>query len=203
MSKITVRADDDLVEQLEAREESKSQLVRDALRAYLDGDDREDGAGDDADHAAGLSDGHGSLDELVSSRVDELVDARLDQRLDAMVDARLDAKLARRQQDLNLTISLDGVNSGGGGSADVSDPVSDTVSAPDGAAVSDTGRSETETTCGQCGESVDDDHVFCPNCGEKAAHRAFCECGDEVRSDWAFCPSCGRRTPAAGVLDSS
>jgi Arc/MetJ-type ribon-helix-helix transcriptional regulator/RNA polymerase subunit RPABC4/transcription elongation factor Spt4 len=58
-----------------------------------------------------------------------------------------------------------------------------------------------DETCSRCGATVSDDHVYCPNCGQKAAHRLFCDCGDEVRSDWSFCPSCGRRTPAADVLD--
>ena len=62
---------------------------------------------------------------------------------------------------------------------------------------------DTSKTCSQCGENVDPSHVYCPNCGEKTAHRVFCDCGDELRSDWAFCPSCGRRTPAADVLDQS
>ena len=56
--------------------------------------------------------------------------------------------------------------------------------------------------CAQCGTTVESDHVYCPNCGEKTANRLFCECGDEVRSDWSFCPGCGRRTPAADVLSS-
>ncbi|OYR68811.1 CopG family transcriptional regulator, partial [Halorubrum ezzemoulense] len=57
-----------------------------------------------------------------------------------------------------------------------------------------------ESACGGCGEVVPREHVYCPNCGEKQSHRAFCECGDEIRTDWAFCPGCGRRTPAADVL---
>ncbi|MFU8869920.1 double zinc ribbon domain-containing protein, partial [Natronococcus sp.] len=60
-----------------------------------------------------------------------------------------------------------------------------------------------EPNCAQCGETVDPDHVYCPNCGEKTARRLFCDCGDELRSDWSFCPGCGRRTPAADVLDST
>ncbi|ERH12474.1 MAG: hypothetical protein J07HB67_01493 [halophilic archaeon J07HB67] len=41
MSKITFRADDELVEQLEAHDASKSEVLRAALRAYLDGPERE------------------------------------------------------------------------------------------------------------------------------------------------------------------
>ncbi|WP_435317257.1 double zinc ribbon domain-containing protein [Haloarchaeobius sp. TZWSO28] len=199
MSKITVRADDDLVERLEARDESKSQLVRDALRAYLDGDASEAVASDAAGQEESSAENHGSLDDLVASRVDALVDARVNE----VLEQKLDAAMAQRRQDLNLTIALDGVQAADGASVDASEQVSDTSPATAVGGVSDTAGDVTETTCGQCGESVDGDHVYCPNCGEKAAHRAYCECGDEVRSDWAFCPSCGRRTPAADVLDST
>ncbi|WP_267642317.1 double zinc ribbon domain-containing protein [Haloarchaeobius amylolyticus] len=197
MSKITVRADDDLVERLEARDESKSQLVRDALRAYLDGDVGDD-TPDEGDRQATVE-SHASLDDLVAARIDELVEARVDE----ILDRRLDAAMAGRGQDLNLTIALDGVQATGEVDAEASDQVSDTSPGSPVAGVSDTAGDTHETTCGQCGETVDSDHVYCPNCGEKASHRAFCECGDEVRSDWAFCPSCGRRTPAADVLDST
>ena len=71
------------------------------------------------------------------------------------------------------------------------------------AEVDETDVAETHNTCSQCGETLSQSHVYCPNCGEKASHRVFCECGDELRSDWGFCPSCGRRTPAADVLDQT
>ena len=64
MSKITFRADDDLVDRVEALDASKSEVMREALRSYLDGD------------AGVASDASGSLDEMVVDRVDDLVDAR-------------------------------------------------------------------------------------------------------------------------------
>jgi Arc/MetJ-type ribon-helix-helix transcriptional regulator/RNA polymerase subunit RPABC4/transcription elongation factor Spt4 len=42
MSKITFRADDDLVERLEAFDASKSEVMREALRTYLDDAEREE-----------------------------------------------------------------------------------------------------------------------------------------------------------------
>ena len=39
MSKITFRADDELVERLESLELSKSEAMREALRAYLDAEE--------------------------------------------------------------------------------------------------------------------------------------------------------------------
>jgi len=169
MSKITFRADDELVDRVEGLDASKSEVMREALRAYLD--DRT--ADSDPGQAAG------SLDELVAERVD------------AMLAERLDA-LGGGPQDVNLTVSLEGVEAAGR----VEDRPSATVADDDARE-----RPADERTCTQCGASVAADHVYCPNCGEKAARRAFCECGDELRSDWAFCPSCGRRTTAADVLD--
>lgn len=55
--------------------------------------------------------------------------------------------------------------------------------------------------CAQCGETIQREHKYCPNCGQSHARRIMCECGDDLRSDWSFCPSCGRRTPSADVLD--
>jgi len=48
MSKITFRADDELVDRLEACDASKSEVMREALRAHLDGDSAEGRAGADA-----------------------------------------------------------------------------------------------------------------------------------------------------------
>jgi len=197
MSKITFRADDDLVERLEGLDASKSEAMREALRAYLDGADRDDagaGLGGDA------SDG-GSVDDVIRERVDELVA----DRLDALLDERVAP--VGRSRDLNVNVSLDGVNGAAG--AESAETTDSRASAgdrqvrktPAGAAGSDAGDDPVANACDKCGEAVDGDHVYCPNCGEKASHRVFCECGDELRSDWAFCPGCGRRTSAAEVLD--
>ncbi|MFB6080643.1 MAG: zinc ribbon domain-containing protein [Haloferacaceae archaeon] len=196
MSKITFRADDDLVRRLEEFDASKSEVMREALRSYLDG------AASDA----------GSVDDALAERVDRLIDARLDTRL------------SRDDRDINVNITLDGVtpsdstttaSSSASGSA--VDPGRETrvgaretdvdaskTPIPEGSDTDENGDGDAQTrrkTCAQCGENMGADHVYCPNCGEKAAHRIFCECGDELRSDWAFCPGCGRRTPAADVLD--
>ena len=165
MSKITFRADDELIEELETLEVSKSEAMREALRTYL------------ARNGTPTAD---SLDAVVADRVD------------ALVDERLDAPTRSQPQDVNVNITLDGV--------------SERTTADD-AAERKTNATTAQTpsgarkTCAQCGEGIDEENVYCPNCGEKASHRVFCDCGDELRSDWGFCPSCGRRTPAADVLD--
>jgi predicted transcriptional regulator len=179
MSKITFRADDDLIDRVERLEASKSEVMRQALRAYLE-EHEPARAGRERDEE------EATLDDLVAERIDALLAERLDS--------------AGGGRDLDLTISLEGVQDASVRESDAARPPEAAevdVEASDGAVESDA------RTCGQCGSEVDDDHVYCPNCGEKATRRVFCECGDELRSDWAFCPGCGRRTPAADVLDGS
>jgi hypothetical protein len=189
MSKITFRADDELIDELEAFDASKSEVMRRALRSYLDEHaDGDEGESDvnDAEEAVNAE----SIDDLIVDRVDERVEQLLDERLGPADHGR---KRRHEPQDINVNIALDG-DSEVTASTDeterktAADPAEDT---------SDAGRS----TCPQCGENVGENDVYCPNCGTKSSHRVFCECGDEIRSDWAFCPSCGRRTPAADVLD--
>ncbi|PSP84801.1 CopG family transcriptional regulator [Halobacteriales archaeon QS_1_68_17] len=151
MSKITFRADEELVERLERFDASKSEVMRRALRTYLD--------------------------EQPAPR-----------RLGGVGGG-----------DLNLTISLEGASDA---SVERSS-AGRTASTAAGESGDPIEPSDDERTCGGCGTSLDADHVYCPNCGEKASRRVFCECGDELRSDWGFCPGCGRRTPAADVLDGS
>jgi len=201
MSKITFRADDELITRLEEFDDSKSEVMRRALREYLDAHGEEPVRTEPTDTT---DDGSGSLDELVAERVDDLVAERLEH-----------AFTPSQPQDINVNISLDGQN------ADLSDTAEQGVNARPNSShdasndVSHTGdtskttaddsentRVQQGSTCSQCGENVDPSHVHCPNCGEKTSHRVFCDCGDEIRSDWGFCPSCGRRTPAADVLDN-
>ena len=219
MSKITFRADEELVERLERFDASKSEVMREALRAYLDEHEPDRVEFDGADET--------TLDELVADRIDALLADRLD---GATGDGGT--------QDLNLTISLEGTDptvrevqprntrethspsayDASGAARDVPGArrtrARETLRrdeprptrraerlADRGGRPSDEAPSDGTRDCGKCGEELAADHVYCPNCGEKASNRVFCECGDEVRSDWAFCPGCGRRTPAADVLD--
>jgi len=176
MSKITFRADDELVERLEGLEASKSEVMREALRSYLDGGAREPAASDTRSTDAV------TIDELVTDRLDRLV-----------AEQAAEPRRTPPAPDLTVNVSVEGA---------AADDVSvDTDRETD--ARKTNAEAEPPTTCSQCGESVDESHVYCPNCGEKNSHRLFCECGDEIRSDWRFCPSCGRRTPAADVLDNA
>ncbi|QZY00406.1 double zinc ribbon domain-containing protein [Halobaculum rubrum] len=246
MSKITFRADADLVDRLERLEGSKSEVMREALREHLDAAE-EQHAADAADASdtgtrspsGAAVDTAGSLDDALAARVDELVTARLDEEFgtrrratDAAVGGArpfgVPGGAGDRVPSVNLTVNVDGAGAAVDPSAGVSQPASadaepaatateegpategprsaDAASeegpATEGPRSADAASDAGERSCAQCGEDLSDDHVFCPNCGEKATRRLFCECGDEIRSDWGFCPGCGRRTPAADVLDA-
>jgi len=169
MSKITFRADDDLVDAVDEREESKSEVMRAALRAYLE----DGGAGGD------------SIDDVIAERVDELV------------EQRLGARVRERDVNVNITVeSADGLHADARGRQQAFHREAH----DDGGRRAGRGGGR-EQSCAQCGETLSDDHVYCPNCGEKTARRVFCECGDEVRADWSFCPHCGRRTASADAFD--
>lgn len=192
MSKITFRADEDLVERLETLDTSKSEVMREALRAYLDDAERSD-TNRPATKRVGTSVG-----EALTARIDDLIAERLDELFEHST---------RRASDVNVNVTLDGVTSDDAtvGRKTKSDGTRKTASREPREPSSETSTEPSTShaiACEQCGESMERDHVYCPNCGEKASRRVFCECGDELRSDWAFCPGCGRRTPAADVLDS-
>jgi Arc/MetJ-type ribon-helix-helix transcriptional regulator len=197
MSKITFRADDDLVRQLEEFDASKSEVMREALREYLD-----EPTGDTVRVSDGADDTDvDSVDDLIAERVNAAIADRLDGFEGAFTPTG--------PQDVNVNITLDGQSAGNSavetetsstGPRESSHSTETRKTPPeDGENTSE----DTSNTCNQCGETVDAGHVYCPNCGEKTSHRVFCDCGDELRSDWGFCPSCGRRTPAADVLDQT
>lgn len=215
MSKITFRADDDLVEQLEGLDISKSEAMREALRAYLD--DGSTGADRGAGRAPiGESESTGAIDDLIRTRVDELLADRLHEYGLDETRRRESRTRGRNAGDVTISVSLEDDRRIPERSArDDRRAQSDTHARGDGhaghgdgagqPAREDADESESldddpASQCDQCGAHVDDDHVYCPNCGEKTSRRLFCDCGDEIRSDWAFCPGCGRRTPAADVL---
>ena len=198
MSKITFRADDELIRRLEEFDASKSEVMREALREYLD-----DSTVSTSDTRPGADPEPETLDEAVADRVDALIADRLEE-----------AFTPRQPRDVNVNITLDGdsaaVSDEQAGSVTATagashDSPADTSHTPEARKTGDGGdenaAANESKTCSQCGETVSPSHVYCPNCGEKTARRVFCDCGDELRSDWGFCPGCGRRTPAADVLD--
>ena len=179
MSKITFRADDDLVHRLDEFDGSKSEVMRKALREYVEGSAERPQTGHKQP-----SRGDSSLDDLLVERIDTLIAERLSS-----------AFAPSQASDVNVNITLEDTEAD---SVEVSDEegTSRKTESEGAEDALDAGRK----TCGQCGENIDPEHVYCPNCGENTS-KAFCECGEELRSDWAFCPACGARTPAADVLE--
>ncbi|ELY68135.1 double zinc ribbon domain-containing protein [Natrinema versiforme] len=204
MSKITFRADDDLVEQLEGLEASKSEAMREALRSYLEGDES---ARSDTGRSETERGGAGAIDELVRERVDERLATRLRELGLERAGTRARDSNPSDPQEISISIALEGATATSDEAVEIererTRETTDGTHQPSRTqAQSDTQSDEAAVTCNQCGDHLEGDHVYCPNCGEKASQRLFCECGDEVRSDWSFCPGCGRRTPAADVLES-
>ncbi|WP_435094249.1 double zinc ribbon domain-containing protein [Halorubrum sp. N11] len=196
MSKITFRADDGLVERLEACDASKSEVMREALRTHLDGAVDANADGSDATIDAALTE---RIDDLIADRLDAALDERLGDGSAAPSAGLAAAYTPGNAGDINVNVTLDAPG------ADEDDASVTRETATDAETQTrktpaDPDLQTRENACGGCGENVPSDHVYCPNCGEKQSHRAFCECGDELRTDWAFCPGCGRRTPAADVL---
>lgn len=163
MSKITFRADDALVERLDGLDASKSEVMREALREFLDRQPGISGATGETDSSM--------ADDPVAKRVDELLQQRLGEEA---------------ARDVNVNISLDTP-----GNATVDGATAD----DDEHTVDDAG------SCAQCGHEVDEEHAYCPNCGEELQRTPQCECGQEIRGEWAFCPGCGRRSPTSDVFD--
>ncbi|UWG47160.1 RHH-fold DNA-binding protein [Halanaeroarchaeum sp. HSR-CO] len=180
MSKITFRADDDLVDAVEALDRSKSEIMRDALRTYLESDARPE--------TVGRRPVEQSLDEMISRRVDEV----LSDRLEADTD---------RGSDVNVTIEVDGAEAARATTDHAGERGTGSSAAPsdvdEGRRTDAIGR----RTCAQCGTTLEADHVYCPNCGDHAAQAFHCECGEQLQPDWSFCPDCGRRTASAEFLE--
>ena len=138
------------------------------------------------------------IDDLIADRLDAALDERLGER-PAPSPTPQAAYTPGNAGEINVNVTLDAPGADG----DDASVTRETTADADPQArktPTDSDVQTRENACGGCGENVPEDHVYCPNCGEKQSHRAFCECGDELRTDWAFCPGCGRRTPAADVL---
>jgi len=185
MSKITFRADDELVDAVEDLDASKSEVMREALRAYL-------GIGPASGPEAF---GHVPLEESLEDVVARRVDERLDERLGGDGE----------DPDVTVYVEFDGANP-----EDVTVDHARTAGVRErGTAESTTytrardapAQTVGHQTCAQCGVDLDPNHVYCPNCGEHAARSFYCECGADLRSDWSFCPTCGRRTASAEYLE--
>ncbi|MFB6284373.1 MAG: zinc-ribbon domain-containing protein [Halobacteria archaeon] len=175
--KVTFRASDELVERVDEIDESRSEIMRDALRSYLD----KTGATNSTEDSRSV----GSFDRLMESMVESVVERKL-------------TEVGQPGgQSLDLTLNIpEGVSGGGSHEGVVSGENTVRHRSDEGTGDSNDGSMSGTSfrSCRQCGEELEDDHVYCPNCGSKE-EMSICECGGELRSGWEFCPTCGRRTP--------
>lgn len=184
MSKITFRADDELIAQLEEFEASKSAIMREALRTYLN--THMSGSGPAESHPTVEFEDERWVDHVVRERVQELIGDE-------------DSAFTRPEpKDINVNISVEGEPRTS--VTEDSSPSSDQCKTRS-LTTEDAGAEQTQ--CAQCGETHAESYVYCPNCGEKSVQQVACECGAEIDTEWSFCPACGRRTPAESDLDRS
>ncbi|MDY6780493.1 MAG: zinc ribbon domain-containing protein [Halobacteria archaeon] len=180
-SKITFRVSDDLLDDVDSIDESRSEVMRRALRSYLGST-----AEDTSRHRRKNSE-NATLDELISRKIDEAVERKLEERESGS------------DNDVNVTVNIP-ESTRKPSRGDVPEDADTDVDSPPEIETASKDDARKTKTCPQCGEELEESHVHCPNCGTKASQRVFCECGDELRSDWSFCPSCGRRTPTSHAL---
>ncbi|RRJ30222.1 double zinc ribbon domain-containing protein [Halocatena pleomorpha] len=183
MSKITFRADDELIAQLEEFEASKSAIMREALRTYLN----THMSGSEPSDLPSEFEDERWVDHVIRDRVDELIGERGDE-----------AFTRSKPKDINVNISVEGEPQTAVTDESSADP--EQCKTP----TSTTTDSATERTqCSNCGETHPETHVYCPNCGEKSTQNHVCECGADIDTKWSFCPACGRRTPTETDLERS
>lgn len=159
MSKITFRADDALVEQLDALDASKSEVMREALREFLDrhpdvGGEREVTTGDASSGQPGSTgDATGSSQPTAQ---------------------------AAPTPELTVNINLDGEASVEGaeapGAVEVETAEQEKTCKQCGATVSDEhsfcpncGEEHGRPPRCECGEEIESDWAFCPGCGRRSS----------------------------------
>lgn len=199
MSKITFRADDDLVERVERLDASKSEIMREALRSYLDERAMMDLDEWEQTEKPSLSDSTGSkkpLDEIIAERV----------------DAHLNEQTATRSpapRPINLTVTVDGPTdatisrstlperspsqqtSRSASDVDVSSEATDS----EDSSHSTPGEDEDSMNGAESSE-VDElegssDPVYHPTAD---GDRTCDQCGEDLSDGHVYCPNCGEKT---------
>ena len=184
-SKITFRVSDDLLDRVDEIEESRSEIMREALRSYLEGSEKKE------------TERRRKTDHQQPATLDDVLRGMIRETVEESVEEAVDRRLGRERENVNVTVNMpDRQGNTGTGKAETREIEGETENSD----ARRTTEHDDGKTCHQCGEEVADEHVHCPNCGAKTAQRVFCDCGDEIRSDWSFCPSCGRRTPTSHAL---
>jgi hypothetical protein len=160
MSKITFRADDDLIEQVEAVPGSKSEVMREALRAYLGIENH------------GESPADRSLDALVGERIDELVKQRVAPARDVDIDitvepagqASVEAETEEESavETETATEPVEAVQNRGQTCSQCGEEL-----AEGDVYCSNCGEKATRRTFCECGDELRSDWAYCPTCGRR------------------------------------
>lgn len=159
MSKLTFRADEDLITRLEGHNASKSEVIREALRSYLDG-----GAIPDAD--PGSRDG--SIDAVLDRRITACVDDRL-----AALDRDVNITIAFKDEPPGMRVSTDGVERVTSTSDPRPSPRVDACAQCGEAVGTDhvycpnCGEQQSHRVYCDCGVELRSDWSFCPACGRR------------------------------------
>jgi RNA polymerase subunit RPABC4/transcription elongation factor Spt4/predicted transcriptional regulator len=150
VSKITFRADDALVEQLDALDASKSEVMREALREFLD---RHPDVGGEREVTADATDSDQTADDGRAATAPELtVNINLDG--EATVDGA-----GERSVDVSTeTVEAD--------EEEACKQCGATVSA-DHSFCPNCGEEHRRQDC-ECGEEIRSDWTFCPGCGRRS-----------------------------------
>lgn len=156
MSKITFRADDDLVARIEAMDASKSEVMREALRAYLDSE-------------SGRSErSEGSLDSLITDRIDRRIDDRLAGRTGISVTVAIEDDRTHVDSNNVQTAQTDEYT------AIEADQPHEHACQQCGEAVGNDhaycpncGEKATNPAVCHCGIELSSDWAFCPDCGRR------------------------------------
>ncbi|MFB6068701.1 MAG: zinc ribbon domain-containing protein [Halobacterium sp.] len=161
MSKITFRADDDLVDAVKDLDESKSEVMREALRAYLD-DERV------------AAESSGSVDDAVARRVDELVAERLGGGERSARDVNVNISVepapgtrASVERTASEESSMDSPRDAGGGRREC-EQCGDEL-ADDHVYCPNCGAKNSRRVFCECGDEIRADWAFCPHCGRRKA----------------------------------
>ena len=153
MGKITFRADDDLVKRVEELDASKSEVMREALRAHLDAPEHDSKEG---------------IDALIADRVDELVEARLDELGTGGQDVNVNLTV---ESDDPVRVDRDTENERArqrsrGGREQRCDQCGEVVSDDHEYCPNCGERTARPARC-ECGEQLRADWAYCPACGRR------------------------------------
>ncbi|WP_122089691.1 double zinc ribbon domain-containing protein [Halalkalicoccus subterraneus] len=157
MSKVTFRADDDLVARIEAMDTSKSEVMREALRAYL---------GSEPSAPGGTE---GSLDSLITDKIDRRIDDRLAGGTDLTVTVAIEDDRVRTERDAKAAQTTqtdedtpDDSTGREHACQQCGEPLEDAH-----AYCPNCGEKATDPATCHCGIELRSDWAFCPDCGRR------------------------------------